>query len=66
MKGLSTRSSRISASFSSGSRLAYSRMGVLAKSAKRHADRDSPAAEAPIVVYTDSDASVLVATLWRQ
>lgn len=65
MKGLSTNSSRISASVSSMSCLAYSRTGVLAKSAKRRADGESSIAEASIAVYIDSDASVFIATLWR-
>lgn len=63
MKGLSTRLSRTPASVSSGSRLAYSRTGVLAKSVKRRADGDNSIVEAPIAVYTDSDALVLMATL---
>ena len=50
MKGLSTRSSNISASVSSASRLTYPRTGVLAKSAKKHADGDSSIAEASIAV----------------
>ena len=63
MKGLSASSSRISASDSSTSCLAYSRTGVLAKSAKRRAEGDSSIAEASIAVYIDSDASVFMATL---
>lgn len=39
--------------------------GVLVKSAERHTEGDSPITEGPITVYINSNASALIATLWR-